>query len=366
MNIVWRYISQSRNTCAILYAACEQYGYTLEPVDEPEGDIICYSLNSLNYETYADEIRSSDGITIVGGPHPSACYEEVARDADYVVVGEGERTLPRLLDALTKGGDPAGVPGVATAERGLNPVDHSVWLDAFPSFTRMKGYIELSRGCPFNCGYCQTPCLHGRHMRHRSRESIVEMAHHYHDVRFVTPNAFAYGSADGRRPEPDKLECLLRSMPENDVYLGTFPSEVRPEFVNPETAGLVVQYCANKNLHFGAQSGSDEVLKKLHRGHTTDDVRCALDVCRETGLMPVVDAIFGFPFETDEDEEQTLKLVGEAARFGRVHVHYLTPLPGTPLAGAVCRKILPDVDKKLGKLALNGRVTGYWHDKKFS
>ncbi|MDO5845827.1 MAG: TIGR04013 family B12-binding domain/radical SAM domain-containing protein [Methanocorpusculum sp.] len=369
MNIVWRYISQSRNTCAVLYAACEKYSYTLEPVDEPAGDIICYSLNSLDYGMYADEIRNAAGTTIVGGPHPSACWQDVVRDADYVVVGEGERTLPRLLDALTdpqSGTIPSEIPGVATEEHGLTPIDHSVRLDAFPCFTRLKGYIELSRGCPFNCGYCQTPCLHGRHMRHRSREAVVEMAHKYHDVRFVTPNAFAYGSADGKTPAPEKLERLLGSMPDNDVYLGTFPSEVRPEFVNPVTAGLVAEFCANKNLHFGAQSGSDEVLKKLHRGHTSDDVRNALDVCRETGLMPVVDVIFGFPFETDEDEEKTLVLVGEIARFGRVHVHYLTPLPGTPLAGAVCRKILPDVDKKLGKLALNGRVTGYWHDKTFS
>ncbi|HJJ83153.1 MAG TPA: cobalamin-dependent protein, partial [Methanocorpusculum sp.] len=101
MNIVWRYISHSRNTYAGLYAACEKYGYSLEPADGPDGDIICYSLNSLNYNNYAEEMREAEGIVIAGGPHPSACWDEVLRDADYVVVGEGERTLPRLLDALT-------------------------------------------------------------------------------------------------------------------------------------------------------------------------------------------------------------------------------------------------------------------------
>lgn len=45
MNIVWRYISHSRNTYAGLFAACEKYGYTLEPVDGPDGDIICYRWN---------------------------------------------------------------------------------------------------------------------------------------------------------------------------------------------------------------------------------------------------------------------------------------------------------------------------------
>ena len=368
MNIVWRYISASRNTYAVLFAACEKYGFILEPAETAaelaDADIVCYSLNSLNYSEYRDEMRSLDAAVIAGGPHPSACYEEVVQDADYVVVGEGERSLPQLLDALCSGRNPAGIPGIATKD-GYVPLDYAVRLDAFPCFTRMKGYIELTRGCPFNCGYCQTPRLHGCRMRHRSVDEVKKAAARFRDARFVTPNAFAYGSADGRHPAPDKLERLLKALPDNNIYLGTFPSEVRPEFVLPETAELVVQYCANTNLHFGAQSGSDAVLKNLHRGHGTAEVFSALDTCRDYHLQPVVDVIFGFPFETDEDEEQTLALVEEVSRRGKVHVHYLTPLPGTPLAGTVSRPILPDIDKKLGQLALHGRVTGYWHDKVF-
>ena len=368
MKIVWRYITASRNSYAALYAACERYGYILEPADADEiadADIVCYSLNSLNFADYTEEMKSLDAVVIAGGPHPSAEPKRMLNAADYVVVGEGERALPALLDALVNKKDTGAVPGVASAA-GYTPADYSVRLDAFPSFSRMKGYIELSRGCPFNCGYCQTPRLHGCRMRHRSREAIAEMAKKYHDARFVTPNAFAYGSPDGKHPDCDKLKRLLTSMPDNDIYLGTFPSEVRPEFVTPDTAELVVQYCANKNLHFGAQSGSDAVLQKLHRGHDTAAVWNALDICRDFHLNPVVDVIFGFPFESDEDEEKTLALLKEAARFGKVHVHYLSPLPGTPLSDAEPRKVLPEVDKELGKLALHGHVSGYWHPKRFT
>ncbi len=365
MRITWRFITAARNSYAALYAASEKYGYILEPVDSPSdgGDVICYSLNSLDYPKYVVEIRSARQITIVGGPHPSACPEEVSEIADYVVVGEGERTLPRLLAALEAGEDASKIPGVACRGSALVPVDHLVRLDAFPSFSRMKGYIELSRGCPFSCAYCQTPCLHGRRMRHRSREAIVSMAEKYQDARFVTPNAFAYGSANGRVPDVEKLRRLLSSMPKNNIYFGTFPSEVRPEFVVQETAELVTEFCSNTKLHFGAQSGSDAVLKKMGRGHTVADVYSALEICKKVGLTPVVDVIFGFPFATDEDEEVTLSLVSEVTRYGTAHVHYLTPLPGTPLAGSTPRDILQEIDKRLGHLALNGRVTGYWHDK---
>lgn len=368
MNIVWRYISASRNTYASLFAACEKYGVLLEPADAEtvfDADIVCYSLNSLNYHEYLDEMQSLDAIVIAGGPHPSACFQDVLETADYVVVGEGERSLPCLLSTLSRGLNPTGIPGIAS-KSGYVPLNYSVRLDAFPCFTRMKGYIELTRGCPFHCGYCQTPRLHGSTMRHRSREEIVKAASYFKDARFVTPNAFAYGSSDGIHPAPDKLQRLLSSLSENNIYLGTFPSEVRPEFVLEETAELVVQYCANTNLHFGAQSGSDTVLKKLHRGHGISEVYHALDVCRDFHLTPVVDIIFGFPFETDEDEEKSLSLVEEIVRRGKVHVHYLTPLPGTPLAGTVSRPILPEIDKRLGQLALHGHITGYWHDKVFS
>ncbi len=366
MRITWRFIAAARNSYAALYAAAEKYGYILELVDSPAdgGDVICYSLNSLDYPEYVDEIRSAEQITIVGGPHPSACLNEVSLIADYVVVGEGERTLPRLLAALDAGeGEDAKIPGVASRDSGFVPVDHSVRLDAFPSFSRMKGYIELSRGCPFSCAYCQTPCLHGRKMRHLSREAIVSMAEKYQDARFVTPNAFAYGSADGRVPDVEKLRRLLSSMPKNNIYFGTFPSEVRPEFVIQETAELVTEFCSNTKLHFGVQSGSDAVLRKMGRGHTVADVYSALEICKKVGLTPVVDVIFGFPFASDEDEEVTLALVREVTRYGTAHVHYLTPLPGTPLAGSTPRDILPEIDTKLGQLALSGRVTGYWHDK---
>lgn len=365
MKAVWRYISASRNSYAAIYAACLKYGYRLDPVDSPkDADVICYSLNSLNYETYREEIESAEGITIVGGPHASACWKEVIKSADYAVVGEGERTVPRLLDAI-EFDKPKNIPGTASTVCGFTDVDHSVYLNAFPCFEKMKGYIELSRGCPFNCGYCQTPRLFGHKMRHRSREAIVEMAKHYHDTRFVTPNAFAYGSTDGKKPDIEKLERLLSSMPENNLYFGTFPSEVRPDFVNQNTAELIVKYCSNKNIHFGAQSASDSVLKKMHRGHTVEDVYNALEICKSTQLTPVVDVIFGFPYETDEDEEETLSFIKEVSRFGKIHAHYLTPLPGTPLANIKPREVISDVSKKLGKLALSGKVTGYWENKVF-
>ncbi|MGB9175604.1 MAG: TIGR04013 family B12-binding domain/radical SAM domain-containing protein [Methanoregula sp.] len=358
MQVNWRWIHAARNSYAVLYAACERDGFILRAVDSPLDEVTCYSLNSINAAAYRDEIASADCLTVVGGPHATACPREVAKFADYVVVGEGEYTLPRLLEDLRDGGE-GRIPGVMTGDF-FTPAITSVIVDAYPAFSEMKGYVEITRGCPHACGYCQTPQIFGHCMRHRSIDAVARFANRHEQSRFVSPNAFAYGS-DGRHPRWDKIEHLFMQC-RHQIFFGTFPSEVRPEFVCHKSLSLVTRYCANTKLHFGAQSGSDAVLLGLHRGHTVADVFHAVDLCGEYALVPVVDFIVGLPFESDDDQRATLDCIRQIARHGIIHVHRFLPLPGTPLAGTVARELLPEAEKILGKLALRGRLTGSWND----
>jgi B12-binding domain/radical SAM domain protein len=356
MRVTWRQINAANNTFAILYAACEQAGFHLRPVQTAEQDITCYSLNSVNFPRYRDEIASATCITVVGGPHASACYREIATIADYVVVGEGERSLPDLFAYLESG--KGEVPrGIATRD-GYRPSACSVRLDAFPPFSKIKGYIEITRGCPHRCGYCQTPRMFGSLMRHRSIDAIAQWADRYRDVRLVSPNAFAYGS-DGRCPRWEKVERLLIALKGN-IFFGTFPSEVRPEFITEQSLDLIASYCTNTRLAFGAQSGSDRVLAALRRGHTVRDVEIAVDRCRERGLVPVVDFILGLPMEEEDDQKESLRMIKEIIRNGHVRVHRFLPLPGTPMARFPSRSLIPGAEKLLGRLALQGSLSGSW------
>ncbi len=113
MKVNWRLITAAQNSFAALSAACEKDGYLLRPADRPAHDVTCYSLNSINADRYREEIATANCITIVGGPHATACPHETAEYADFVVVGEGEFTLPRLLAEIEDGND-GKIPGVAT------------------------------------------------------------------------------------------------------------------------------------------------------------------------------------------------------------------------------------------------------------
>ncbi|GAB7015979.1 TIGR04013 family B12-binding domain/radical SAM domain-containing protein [Methanogenium cariaci] len=359
MKINWRSIPWAKNSFAALSAACELSDITLHEVSSPENDITCYSLNSVNEPHFRDEISDAECITIVGGPHPTACWEEVRQYADYVVIGEGEYTMPALINMIASGSQilPA---GVASKEQVVMP-NHSVLLSSYPPFSVVKGYTEISRGCPFGCGYCQTPRLCGRHMHHRRIDDIERATRVFRDVRFVTPNALAYGS-DGIHLRLDKVEQLFKSLTGRRIFFGTFPSEVRPECISDASLHLIESYCANRKVHFGAQSGSNHVLQMLRRGHTAEDVMTAYDCCRDHGLTPIVDYIVGLPYESDDEQRLSVTQMKEISRGGIVHVHHFTPLPGTPLAGTSARSILPDVQRELGRLAQSGKATGSWID----
>ena len=314
---------------------------------------------------WARASRAAEAVYIAGGPHPSALPEEALQHFDLVVIGEGEETLPQLIRALENGSDPAAVKGIAFKRQGRvlftggrEPVD----LDLYPPFSRILSPIEISRGCPWGCTYCQTPRLFGFCMRHRSIETIEKYARRHKDIRFTSPNSLAYGS-DGKRPRLEKVEALLKALWEQKkpIYFGTFPSEVRPDFVSQKALEIIARYCANKSLSLGGQSGSPAMLRRIGRGHGKEEIEVACDLILEFGLTPQVDFIFGLPQESKEDQRLTLDLVRWiVAKKGKVRAHRFTPLPGTPLWSASLAPLAGEVEACLGRLALKGKVTGSW------
>jgi radical SAM superfamily enzyme YgiQ (UPF0313 family) len=189
----------------------------------------------------------------------------------------------------------------------------------------------------------------------------------YDYVRFTSPNALAYQSEDGgRTANLDAIERLLREMAalvgKERVFFGTFPSEVGPETVTPEAVALVRRACGNDSLVFGAQTGSDRLLQKLHRRHTVADVYRAAELIVVGGLTPIVDLIFGLPGEEAADVAATLRLMEDLVAMGAVlHTHTFMPLPGTPLEGAPPGRVDPALVPLLDRLASQGRQCGQWH-----
>ncbi|MDA8130577.1 MAG: TIGR04013 family B12-binding domain/radical SAM domain-containing protein [Elusimicrobia bacterium] len=331
----------------------------------------CFSFFSCQRDSTAEIVgklrrEAPDAIFIAGGPHTSALPEDaLSIGFDYAVAGEGENVLPPLLAAIGAGNRPAGRVIKGTRAD----------LSAFPALSPgygLFGPIEITRGCPYACTYCQTSFLFGARPRHRPLEQILAMmslmfSRGLHDIRFITPDAFAYGSSDGRRLDLPALTEFMRRAGEladrrgGRIFVGSFPSEVRPDHVTPETLGLVKKYAANRRLIIGAQTASPRALGAVRRGHGPEEIYSAARLCKEFHITPYLDFIFGLPGETAEDEDASMEMISRLSALGAmIHTHAFMPLPGTPLAGATGARISPRIRRFLQGMESRGKAFGKW------
>lgn len=303
-------------------------------------------------------------ITIVaGGPHTTACPDQVlAAGADVVFRGEAEVTFPEVIRNLAEGHD------FGKMQSPAQPVN----LDNFFSFSSQRGMfgpIEITRGCAFACSYCQTSHIFGVQLRHRSIEKIVRQAEALRSVnrkvvRLLSPNAFSYGSVDGRQISfiaiRELLSALRSSLEKNTrIIFAHFPSEVRPEHVVPETLDLLKEFADNDEIVIGAQSGSPRMLEACHRSHDVESALRAVALARKYGYKIIVDFIFGLPGETASDLRQTLSVIEEMVRMGaRIHPHTFAPLPQTPFANEKAGAVSPELTEALERLKKRHGVYG--------
>jgi B12-binding domain/radical SAM domain protein len=317
---------------------------------------------------------------IAGGPHASTRPTDlVDLGFDYVVIGEGEHVFPELLLTLMNEIDPETISGVVTKYSDTIPRPKDlpkIALDEYPPFAlemNVVGPIEVTRGCPYSCKFCSTPFLTGSRVRHRSVKTIVHWLRSAVEKRgfrrtwFLSPNALCYGGR-GRTVERDILEDLLNQTTSveglDEVFYGSFPSEIRPEFAAKDNLDLFRHYVANKTIQIGLQSGSDRVLELANRHHTVSQGMDAVNIALECGFVPHVDMIFGLPGEDEKELGISLELCHELVEMGaRVHGHVFMPLPGSAYENMPAGSLDDESRRVLGELARKKLLTGSWSNQ---
>jgi len=316
-------------------------------------------------------------VTMCGGSHATGRPLEVLKSGfDYCCVGEGEEVLRRLVVNLQSYGKVGEVPGLLRLRDGKldgssrSPCVEIDSLPALPLRRKFPTYIEIGRGCRWACAYCQTPRIHGRIERFRSARSVEMVIAKYkefgmRDFRLLLPNALGYCSTETRVTNCDAIEDLLaracKAADGGQVYLGSFPSEVRPDYVTPEAIAVLRRYVANRRLVIGGQAASHRILKDIQRNHTVEDIRTACEIVQGYGFRATVDLMFGFPDEDAQAREETFAFMDELGRKGIVfNMHFFMPLPGTPLAASSPSFLTPEDRRRLDRLASGGIVRGGW------
>ncbi len=186
--------------------------------------------------------------------------------------------------------------------------------------------LETTRGCPHACRFCLRAMYGGRafrkkpveHVRREIREAVKVRgvrSIYFIDIEFTIDRSNALAVCD----------CL------EDVGEGIpWCCQTRADSLDQALLHRMRQ-AGCRLVHFGVESGSDRVLARIGKGETVETIRAGVRMAQDAGLDTACFFMFGFPGETEEDMEATVRFALELApTYASFHV--LEPYPGTPLA----------------------------------
>ncbi|MFW6359680.1 MAG: tRNA (N6-isopentenyl adenosine(37)-C2)-methylthiotransferase MiaB [Chroococcales cyanobacterium] len=206
----------------------------------------------------------------------------------------------------------------------------------------VTAWVNVIYGCNERCTYCVVPSVRGVEQSRTPeaiRAEIEELARQgFKEVTLLGQNIDAYG-----RDLPGTTESGRHQHTLTDLlyYVHDVPGIERIRFATSHPRYFterLIRACAElpkvcEHFHIPFQSGDNEVLKAMARGYTHEKYRRIIDKIRE--IMPhasiSADAIVAFPGETEEQFENTLKLVDDIG-FDQLNTAAYSPRPGTPAA----------------------------------
>jgi tRNA-2-methylthio-N6-dimethylallyladenosine synthase len=240
---------------------------------------------------------------------------------------------------------------VAEAARGGRPVDTDMpaisKFDAFPARRRASpsAFLTVQEGCDKFCTYCVVPYTRGAEIS-RPWTDIVAEAHQLveagaREIVLLGQNVNAW--TDGERG----LAALIRALADMDGlerlrYTTSHPADMTNELIAAHgEIDKLMPY-----LHLPVQSGSSRILKAMNRSHTVETYLATIEKMRavRSDIALSGDFIVGFPGETEEDFQATLKIVDEV-RYAAAYSFKYSPRPGTPAAAMedqIPREIMDD------------------------
>ena len=195
-----------------------------------------------------------------------------------------------------------------------------------------KAWLSIMYGCNNFCTYCIVPYVRGRERSRRPEEIEKELrelvAAGYKEITLLGQNVNSYGKDLGIDVDFADLLRRLNAVP-GDFWLRFMTSH--PKDASPKLFSAMAE-CDKvaKQLHLPFQSGSDEILHRMNRRYTAEHYKSLIADARSK--MPDItlssDIIVGFPGETEENFEDTLKLVQDT-RFDLLFTFLYSPRTGT-------------------------------------
>ncbi len=199
-----------------------------------------------------------------------------------------------------------------------------------------RGSIKIQDGCSNRCAYCRICIARGKSVSLEPAEVLKRVrdieASGQAEIVITGVNLTLYRGTlnqDGAEKQMDFAE-LLQYLLENTSTVSFRISSLYPERVDDALCKVIAHERVRPHFHLSVQSGSNAILKAMHRPYTAETVIAAVEKLRQVKQNPFIacDIIAGFPGETYEDFEQTKELCNKC-KFTYVHAFPFSPRPGT-------------------------------------
>lgn len=265
----------------------------------------------------------------------------------FTVGTRAEQRIPEILRRLETGETRICETGVYDAEAAVPPAENSDKGVAVAESPAVSSLVTILLGCNRRCAYCIVPDVRGDEYSRPPHEIIREIREladaGVRDITLLGQSVMNYGKRNFAWPNdipsplgfteplPRLFELVTREIPQitRIRFTSGHPSGVTPELVRAMSE--IPQLCAH--LHLPMQSGSDRILKLMRRGYDSATYLDAVKTLRSAvpDIAITTDIIVGFPGETDDDFEDTRRVM-ELAGFDNSFIFKYSPRPGTPAA----------------------------------
>ena len=267
---------------------------------------------------------------LVGGCAAQKDKELVREKAPWVDVVIGTHNLTNVVDLLNRSEDWGPLTEIIdeietlpTEAPSIRESEYSAWL-------------TIQIGCNNSCTFCIVPSVRGQEISRRPSDIVNEakklVDEGVKEITLLGQNVNSYGrdlKIDGKaRPYFSQLLEQLNDIKglERIRFTSPHPKDFKAETI--ESVKKLKNVC--NQVHVPLQSGSSDILSKMHRGYNKERFIEKVDMIRE--IIPDVsltsDIIVGFPGETEKDFQDTLDVV-EYSKFDLVYMFKFSPRPGT-------------------------------------
>lgn len=310
---------------------------------EFEPDLVGISCNLSNRSNTVEELLrrtkkiNKEIITVVGGYHASAMPNHL--NADFVCIGEADYSFPGLVNKLNKGEK---VDKIVHSER------VNVETLPFPDWDRVKiekywrkdvvpqdfvlkyekyAIVNTSRGCPHICSYCAVPQHTGeKNYRARSLSSVKSELewlidkYQINEVHFGDDNFFV-----NKKRTKDLCKMLKEFDLNYVVSIGVDLSNLDYELID------LLKESNFHNLTLGIETGDQNIQNQfVDKRIDLNEIKKKVKYIIDSGLNPSGLFMIGFPNETQEQLERTIKLA-TSLNLNKIHIGMVTPIPATKL-----------------------------------